>query len=657
LGPHAIAESLQAVPYGKYQLLQRIAVGGMAELFLAQDPMTGERLVIKRILPYLSNEAEFVQMFLDEARIASQLHHPNIIQVLELGQLEDAIFIAMELVDGVDLRKILQEEEKRGRTLPIEIAAYIVAQICAGLHYAHNCLGLDGRPLGVVHRDVSPQNVMVGFDGRVKLVDFGIAKAGILVDRSKPGVVKGKFLYLAPEQLTREKIDHRADLFSLGTTLYEVTTGKSPFLKNSTEAVIYAIRGEDPPPPHLGQPSYPLELSRIVMRCLVKDRTQRYQQAGEIEADLKAFLARGAAVDAVRLADYAEELFGRTEERTLVSLPTHAALPQQVRVQLGGKESEQNPTSLERAIRTPQLLGERDSQPTRPLPSERKPEGVAGRQVTAEFILQQAFQEGDQDRSTMLTSPSKLVEIFQRQGGELGAGGTGEQPATHQHRAAALAGHTPPPTLLPQPKRALSREILPGAAPQVFTGPPMRPPGPPDATEPSHAQEAQANRRGQRVTLVVLAVACLITGAVLSRLLIPAPVAIAQDGPEQVEPRAEPPADPPGAPAEEPGQAQAAPPDISAAPDPTPDPVVAAQDPPKAPVSGKPVAVLFKAPRGTAIAVGKRAFRPGPTYRLQPADLEIRYRCPKKRTWLTREYTLEEGKRGTQAITLRCDRR
>src|SRR5512140_1113148 len=258
-------------------LLKRLAVGGMAELFLADDTTTHQQVVIKRILPYLSHEPEFVQMFLDEARIAAQLHQTNIIQVHELGKLQDSIFIAMEFVDGVDLRKILQEEIKLGLTVPYGIAAYVTAQVCAGLYYAHNATGVDGKPLGVIHRDVSPQNVMVGFDGRIKLVDFGIAKAGALMERSKPGVIKGKFLYLSPEQLSQDRIDHRADLFALGTMLYEVTVGKSPFHKPTTEAVIYAIRAEDPAPPHLIRPNYPQELSRIVMRCLQKDRGRRYQ--------------------------------------------------------------------------------------------------------------------------------------------------------------------------------------------------------------------------------------------------------------------------------------------------------------------------------------------------------------------------------------------
>ncbi|MFT3835754.1 MAG: protein kinase [Myxococcaceae bacterium] len=305
-------------------MLKRLAVGGMAELYLAKDNEHSRLVVIKRILPYLAQEAEFVRMFLDEARIAAQLHHPNIIQLYELGKLEGSIFIAMEFVEGVDLRKILQQEQKKGSAVPPYAAAWLTARLCDGLHYAHHRLGADGRSLGIIHRDVSPQNLMVGYRGEVKLVDFGIAKAAASMERSKPGVIKGKFLYLSPEQLSQERIDHRADLFALGTMLYEVTVGKSPFHKPTTEAVIYAIRAEDPAPPHLIRPNYPQELSRIVMRCLVKDRAKRYQQAVEVLADLEAWMKREAPTSQASVQSYVDGLFGGEDDRTGIFIPMNA---------------------------------------------------------------------------------------------------------------------------------------------------------------------------------------------------------------------------------------------------------------------------------------------------------------------------------------------
>ncbi|MCP3060693.1 protein kinase [Myxococcus sp. K38C18041901] len=310
-----------AIPFGKYLLIKRLAVGGMAELFLAQRPPNPELVVLKRILPYLSEEPEFVQMFLDEARIAAQLHHPNIVQVHELGKEGDNIFIAMEFVEGVDLRHVVLEEFKFGATVPCGVAARICSLVASGLDYAHQSRGVDGRPLELIHRDVSPQNVMIGYDGRVKLVDFGIAKAGAFMERSKPGVIKGKFLYLAPEQVSQERLDHRADIFALGTMLYEITTGKQPFSKPTTEGILYAIRYEDPTPPHLLRPDYPLELSRIVMRCLTKDRNQRYPRASVVHAELEAFLASGSLQQSLDVSEYIARLMGEEEERTILHIP------------------------------------------------------------------------------------------------------------------------------------------------------------------------------------------------------------------------------------------------------------------------------------------------------------------------------------------------
>ena len=310
-----------AIPFGNFLLIKRLAVGGMAELFLAQRPPEPELVVLKRILPHLSEEPEFVRMFLDEARIAAQLHHPNIVQTHALGNWDDNIFIAMEYVEGVDLRRAVAEEAKYGATVPFGVAARICAQVAAGLDYAHHSRGVDGRPLELIHRDVSPQNVMIAYDGRVKLVDFGIAKAGAFMARSKPGVIKGKFLYLAPEQVSQERLDHRADIFALGTMLYEITTGKQPFSKPTTEGILYAIRNEDPLPPHLLRADYPEPLSRIIMKCLMKDRRQRYQRASAVRADLESFLESGALRQSLDVADYLARLLGSKEERTILHIP------------------------------------------------------------------------------------------------------------------------------------------------------------------------------------------------------------------------------------------------------------------------------------------------------------------------------------------------
>lgn len=296
----------------------------MAELFLAKDTRTDKLVVLKRILPYLAEEAEFVRMFLDEARIAASLHHPSIVELYELGHLEGSTFIAMEWVDGIDLRRILQKEQERHGVVPPGVAAWFVSRLCEGLQHAHSARDASGKALGIIHRDVSPQNVMISFDADVKLVDFGIAKATAWMSRSKPGVIKGKFLYLAPEQLTTDPLDHRMDLFALGTMLYELTTGQSPFYRTSTEAVIYAIRMEDPDPPTKVKKGYPAALEKIILKCLVKERTRRYQSAGEIGAALERFMRDEVPTSRQDAMRYVSTLFGDDNERTGIYIPENA---------------------------------------------------------------------------------------------------------------------------------------------------------------------------------------------------------------------------------------------------------------------------------------------------------------------------------------------
>lgn len=318
----------------------------MAELFLAKDTRQNRLVVLKRILPYLADEAEFVRMFLDEARIAAALHHPNIVELYELGRQEESTFIAMEWVDGVDLRRIIKKEKSRGGFVPVGVAAWIMARLCEGLHHAHLAKDKAGAPLGIIHRDVSPQNVMISFRGDVKLVDFGIAKVTAWVGRSKPGIIKGKFLYLAPEQLMSESLDHRTDLFALGTLLYEVVTGQSPFLRASTEASMKAIRNEAPAPLEKMRKGVPSLLSEIVQKCLMKDRAMRYQTADEVRAALEHFIQTQAPASRDDVARYIATLFGDEDERTSLYIPPNAQSPEGTSPVAGPQkiEKERKPT-------------------------------------------------------------------------------------------------------------------------------------------------------------------------------------------------------------------------------------------------------------------------------------------------------------------------
>ncbi len=320
--PISPADAHSQVPFGPYLLFNRLALGGMAELFLAKDTRNHRFVVLKRILPYLAKDAEFLGMFLDEARVAASLHHPNIVELYDLGHLEDTTFIAMEWVEGIDLRRVLKKEQLRGGVVPPGIAAWCAARLCEGLHHAHFAQDAAGNALGIIHRDVSPPNVMLSYKGEVKLVDFGIAKVTAWVSRSKPGVIKGKFLYLSPEQLTGEAIDHRADIFSMGSLLYELTTGKSPFYRGSTEDVIGAIRSEEAAPPERVRDGFPPTLARIILKCLAKNRALRYQTADEVRADLEEFIKHEAPTSRQSVVGYVSTLFADDQERTVLEAPS-----------------------------------------------------------------------------------------------------------------------------------------------------------------------------------------------------------------------------------------------------------------------------------------------------------------------------------------------
>src|SRR5438067_12165066 len=237
----------EGVPFGSYRLQRRLARGGMAEVFLAR--LVGvegfeRRVAIKRILPHLSDSEEFRAMFLDEARLAAQLTHPNIVHIYDFGKVDDYYFIAMEYVDGVDIGRIIRRAKER--PVPFELAARILADTCAGLDFAHKAVDAVGRKLDVVHRDVTPQNVLVTYDGAVKLVDFGIAKAQFAAGRTRPGVVKGKYAYMSPEQVEGRSLDGRSDVFSAGICLYELITGLPLVRRDDIVASMREIRDGKP---------------------------------------------------------------------------------------------------------------------------------------------------------------------------------------------------------------------------------------------------------------------------------------------------------------------------------------------------------------------------------------------------------------------------
>jgi len=299
--------------FGKYLLLERIAVGGMAEVFVAKAfGVEGfERLLaIKKILPTMGEDAEFIRMFVDEARIAVQLAHANIVQVLELGKHDESLYIAMEYVSGRDLRQLMGRFRKRQEPMPLPQACLIVGEVCEALDHAHRKRDAQGRALGIVHRDVSPQNVLVSFEGEVKLIDFGIAKAESRLQKTQSGILKGKFSYMSPEQVKGDAVDGRSDVFACGILLWELVCGEKLFAGDSDYAILEKVRLGAIPPPRSRNPRCPEALERAILKSLAIDPARRYQTASELHDDLMRFtVASGAVFGARQLATWLREEF------------------------------------------------------------------------------------------------------------------------------------------------------------------------------------------------------------------------------------------------------------------------------------------------------------------------------------------------------------
>lgn len=277
---------------GGYDLLRRLGSGGMAEVHLARaNGIEGfqKLVVLKQILPHLSRDKHFVRMFLEEARVAALLDHPNVVQVFDLGKEEGEYFFTMEFVYGENLQGLLKGLRKVGQPLAFEHVVTIGLGVAAGLHYAHERVGFDGRPLGIVHRDVSPTNVMITYEGGVKVADFGIAKVITRTDVTRAGTRKGKVPYMSPEQCRAEKIDRRSDVFSLGIVLWEAVTGQRLFDGDNEFGVMNLIVHGHMQPPTAVRPETPKELEAIIMKALTVDRSKRYQTARELQIDLEGF--------------------------------------------------------------------------------------------------------------------------------------------------------------------------------------------------------------------------------------------------------------------------------------------------------------------------------------------------------------------------------
>lgn len=281
-----------AIPFGKYRLLRKIATGGMGQVFLAQEHAEGlERLVVlKLLLPHLAEDEDFLGMFLEEARLVSRLSHPHIIHILEVSRVNGRPCLAMEYVQGEDLRQVERRARLRGRPLPLGLVLRIIADVAAGLDHVHKATDSQGQPLRLVHRDVSPQNVLVGFDGGVKIIDFGVAKAAGSTQRTASGVLKGKYPYMSPEQAHGLPVEARSDQFSLGIILWELLTGRRLFKGETDLMTLHLVRECQVPPPSQLAKGLPPELDALVLRALAPKPEERYPDCGALRLALEELL-------------------------------------------------------------------------------------------------------------------------------------------------------------------------------------------------------------------------------------------------------------------------------------------------------------------------------------------------------------------------------
>jgi serine/threonine protein kinase len=316
-----------AVPLGRlgdYHLIRRLAQGGMGEVFLAKRVGVGgfeKTFAIKRMLDSLSGSEEFVAMFFDEARLAARLSHPNIAQIYDFGQVDGHYYLAMEHIPGEDLNAIIKLLFERGLDAPLPIALRIVTEICNGLEYAHT-LSEDGQPLGIIHRDVSPSNVMVSYQGAVKLLDFGIAKATSRLAQTRTNSMKGKVSFVAPEQIRGLPLDGRADLFSLGICFYALLTRRHPFRRDSEVATMHAINQGATPDPRQLRPDLPPAIAAIVTRALARERDDRFASAADMRAALQEALATlNVGRSGPDIGPWLAELFGIHRMHTQSAVP------------------------------------------------------------------------------------------------------------------------------------------------------------------------------------------------------------------------------------------------------------------------------------------------------------------------------------------------
>ena len=492
-------------PLGKYKLVKLIASGGMAEVYLARQAGAAgfEKLVcLKRILPHLARDKQFVEMFLNEARLAAQLDHPNIVSIFDLGEANGNYFIAMEFIDGPSLRAIHKRAAERGEFLPIPELCKIISMAAGGLQYAHDLTDAEGSPLGLVHRDISPDNILVHRNGAAKVVDFGIAKAANSSSQTRTGTLKGKVAYMPPEQLRGEQLDRRTDVFALGVVLYELLTGKRPWEGTSEVALIGKIMTEEPVPLAELRGDAPAELCAIVERALAKDRSQRYQSCHELQADLEGLVTQmGQTLTPARISDFVKAYSPE--------VGSASAAPEHTEAQIQQIEDEMNGTGAA----PPLVKGrggshERDSRTAMMSEPVRAPAGIRGLLYGVLAFLTIAvgggaggywffFQKDEPGPAPVAVERAAVVE--QQEPPRAGPAAKPVEPAK-EPAAAELAPKPSETPKAPRQPRRVAQVETPPPAPVVVVHEAPKPVAPPVPEAPKPAPTVTA--KGELVLLI-----------------------------------------------------------------------------------------------------------------------------------------------------------
>jgi serine/threonine-protein kinase len=459
----------------------------MAEIYRAKTfDSTGQPhlVAVKRVLAHLAEDDDFIQMLVDEAKIASVLRHANIARVYEFARAHGEYFIAMEHVDGKDMRTVLERCRTKKKPIPPEHAAYITAEVGAGLHAAHSAVDSRNRPLRIIHRDVSPSNIICSYAGEVKLCDFGIAKATLSRVTTKTGVIKGKVKYMSPEQALGRKLDHRSDVFSLGSCLYEMLTRIPPFTATNEMDLLIKVRDAKYRPVSELAPGIPSELERITDKCLTRSRANRYQTAAEAEVDLRAFLR-------TLMPNYSRSHLGRFIRKSFA---------QEIERELRMLEEFVVTDDVSDDVGESLMVRDADFEPPE-VPFQPKPTSVSIVAASPDFsaesnVTTMPASEDVHDQHTLIlesgrASRGSIARPAPADAGALAARGGPPAPSPHVIARSTLAhAAVAPPPEAAAPQAALPRVPSGG----VRTRPTPRPAAPPRATAPAGPPPAPAPR-------------------------------------------------------------------------------------------------------------------------------------------------------------------